>query len=166
MIFCCRKSQEVDYGRAGGGDWQNRQARRGMMPWTTCLVTCVVTMFPQGIGRKVARGTVVARENVRYPPIGPCLVTTDELQDPSNLRVRMHLNEEAVQDSTTSQLIFDIPTLIEHLRRLSPWSPDLIFTELRLVWGCHESAMFPAGWRCCTVETIDQAIGSRSDPLG
>ena len=94
--------------RVGGGDWQNANvAACDAMDY--CLVTRVVTMFPQGIGRKVAlgdSGCSEKRSNLR--PIGPCLVTTDELQDPSNLRVRMHLNEEVVQDSTTSQLIFDI----------------------------------------------------------
>lgn len=64
-----------------------------------------------------------------FAPIGPCLVTTDELPDPSDLRVRMHLNDSTVQDSTTSQLIFDIPTLIEHLTKIVTLQPgDLIFT--------------------------------------
>lgn len=64
-----------------------------------------------------------------FAPIGPCLVTTDELTDPSDVRVQMHLNEETVQDSTTAQLIFDIPTLIEHLTQIVTLEPgDLIFT--------------------------------------
>lgn len=64
-----------------------------------------------------------------FAPIGPCLVTTDELPDPSDLRVRMHLNQDTVQDSTTAQLIFDIPTLIEHLSKIVTLQPgDLIFT--------------------------------------
>ena len=41
----------------------------------------------------------------------------------------MHLNGEVVQDSTTAQLIFDIPTLIEHLSKIVTLLPgDLIFT--------------------------------------
>ena len=64
-----------------------------------------------------------------FAPIGPCLVTKDELEDPGNVRVRMHLNGDAVQDSTTAQLIFDIPTLIEHLTKIVTLQPgDLIFT--------------------------------------
>lgn len=64
-----------------------------------------------------------------FAPIGPCLATTDEISDPSDLRVRMHLNGEVVQDSTTAQLIFDIPTLIAHLSTIMTLNPgDLIFT--------------------------------------
>lgn len=64
-----------------------------------------------------------------FAPVGPCMVTTRELADPSNLRVRMTLNGDVVQDSTTSQLIFDIPELIEHLSKITTLRPgDLIFT--------------------------------------
>ncbi len=64
-----------------------------------------------------------------FAPIGPCIVSARELPDPSNLRVRMHLNGEVVQDSSTDQLIFDIPTLISHLSQIVTLKPgDLIFT--------------------------------------
>jgi 2-keto-4-pentenoate hydratase/2-oxohepta-3-ene-1,7-dioic acid hydratase in catechol pathway len=64
-----------------------------------------------------------------FAPIGPCLVTTGEIPDPSNLRVRMHLNGKVVQDSTTAQLIFDIPSLIAHLSQVVTLKPgDVIFT--------------------------------------
>lgn len=64
-----------------------------------------------------------------FAPVGPALVTTGELPDPTNLRVRMHLGGETVQDSTTAQLIFDIPTLIAHLSQIMTLRPgDLIFT--------------------------------------
>lgn len=64
-----------------------------------------------------------------FAPTGPCMVTTNDVPDPSDLRVRMHLNGDVVQDSTTAQLIFDIPTLIEHLTKIVTLLPgDLIFT--------------------------------------
>ena len=64
-----------------------------------------------------------------FAPTGPCIVTSSEVSDPSNLRVRMRLNGEVVQDSTTAQLIFDIPSLIEHLTKIVTLLPgDLIFT--------------------------------------
>jgi 2-keto-4-pentenoate hydratase/2-oxohepta-3-ene-1,7-dioic acid hydratase in catechol pathway len=64
-----------------------------------------------------------------FAPLGPCVVTQDEISDPGKLRVRMHLNDETVQDSTTAQLIFDIPTLISHLSSFMTLKPgDLIFT--------------------------------------
>ena len=64
-----------------------------------------------------------------FAPVGPCVVTKDEISDPGNLRVRMHLNDQTVQDSTTSQLIFDIPHLISHLSSFMTLKPgDLIYT--------------------------------------
>lgn len=47
-----------------------------------------------------------------FCPMGPYLVTADEL-DVENLEVKCWINDELRQDSNTSQLIFDIPTLIE-----------------------------------------------------
>lgn len=64
-----------------------------------------------------------------FAPLGPCLVTRDELPDPSDVRVRLHLNGETLQDSTTAQLIFGIPCLISHLSQIFTLRPgDLIFT--------------------------------------
>ncbi|WP_420821396.1 fumarylacetoacetate hydrolase family protein [Rubripirellula obstinata] len=64
-----------------------------------------------------------------FAPVGPCVVTKDEISDPGNLRVRMHLNDQTVQDSTTAQLIFDIPSLISHLSLFTTLKPgDLIYT--------------------------------------
>ena len=50
-----------------------------------------------------------------FCPVGPCLVTTDELPDPSNLTLRTFVNEEKMQESSTSDMIFDVPTLISFL---------------------------------------------------
>lgn len=64
-----------------------------------------------------------------FAPLGPCMVTQQEVADPSNLRVQLHLNGDVMQDSTTAQLIFDIPTLIAHLSQIMTLQPgDVIFT--------------------------------------
>ncbi|MGB7347181.1 MAG: fumarylacetoacetate hydrolase family protein [Pirellulaceae bacterium] len=64
-----------------------------------------------------------------FAPIGPWIVTKEELPDPSDIRVRLILNDEVMQDSTTKQLIFDIPELIAHVSKISTLRPgDLIFT--------------------------------------
>ncbi len=51
----------------------------------------------------------------RSCPIGPCIVTSDEIPDPAVLGLRLRLNGEMRQNSSVSDLIFDIPTLIETL---------------------------------------------------
>ena len=50
-----------------------------------------------------------------FCPLGPCLVTTDEIPDPSGLAIRTILNGETVQDCNTGDMIFDVPALIEFL---------------------------------------------------
>ncbi len=50
-----------------------------------------------------------------FCPVGPCLVTTDEMPDPSGLRLRAFVNDECMQDSNTSKMIFDVPTLVSFL---------------------------------------------------
>ncbi len=50
-----------------------------------------------------------------FAPLGPCLVTADEIPNPNTLRIRTILNGTTMQDSNTSDMIFDVPTLIEFL---------------------------------------------------
>ncbi len=64
-----------------------------------------------------------------FAPIGPVLVTKDEIPDPHNLRLWLKLNGKMLQDSNTSDLIFDIPTIIEHLSQYMTLLPgDIIST--------------------------------------
>lgn len=50
-----------------------------------------------------------------FAPLGPCLVTADEIENPNNLGIKTILNGKTMQDWTTSDMIFDVPTLIEFL---------------------------------------------------
>ncbi len=50
-----------------------------------------------------------------FCPLGPCLVTGDEIPNPNALRIKTILNGEALQDWTTEDMIFDVRTLIEFL---------------------------------------------------
>ncbi len=50
-----------------------------------------------------------------FSPLGPALVTADEITDPHSLRIRTLVNDETMQDCSTGDMIFDIPTLIEFL---------------------------------------------------
>jgi 2,4-didehydro-3-deoxy-L-rhamnonate hydrolase len=64
-----------------------------------------------------------------FAPLGPILVTKDEIPDPHNLKLWLKLNGEILQDSSTSDLIFDIPSLIAHLSQYMTLLPgDLIST--------------------------------------
>ena len=48
-------------------------------------------------------------------PLGPWIVTADEIPNPAALTVRLRVNGEQRQESSVSDLIFDVPTLIEYL---------------------------------------------------
>jgi 2-keto-4-pentenoate hydratase/2-oxohepta-3-ene-1,7-dioic acid hydratase in catechol pathway len=50
-----------------------------------------------------------------FAPLGPCLVTADEIPDPNDLRIRGWLNGQVMQDSNTSNMLFDVRTLIAFL---------------------------------------------------
>jgi len=50
-----------------------------------------------------------------FCPLGPCLVTTDELADPSALTIKTVLNGNVMQDWTTDDMIFDVPALVSFL---------------------------------------------------
>jgi 2-keto-4-pentenoate hydratase/2-oxohepta-3-ene-1,7-dioic acid hydratase in catechol pathway len=50
-----------------------------------------------------------------FAPLGPCLVTRDEIPNPNALRIRTILNGDTVQDWNTDDMIFDVPALIEFL---------------------------------------------------
>jgi 2-keto-4-pentenoate hydratase/2-oxohepta-3-ene-1,7-dioic acid hydratase in catechol pathway len=58
---------------------------------------------------------VIGKTFDTFAPFGPAIVTADEIADPHNLRISLELSGETMQDSNTSNLIFKIPQLIEHL---------------------------------------------------
>jgi len=65
----------------------------------------------------------------RSTPVGPWVVTTDEIDDPCNLSIRSFVNGEKRQDSNTSHFIFDIPFLMEFITDLITLKPgDIILT--------------------------------------
>ncbi|WP_152053664.1 fumarylacetoacetate hydrolase family protein [Tautonia marina] len=64
-----------------------------------------------------------------FAPVGPYLVTADEVPDPHALGIRLRLNGRLMQDSSTSQLIFRVPETIAYLSQIMTLEPgDLIFT--------------------------------------
>jgi 2-keto-4-pentenoate hydratase/2-oxohepta-3-ene-1,7-dioic acid hydratase in catechol pathway len=50
-----------------------------------------------------------------FAPLGPCLVTPDEIPNPNALGIKTILNGEPMQDWNTNDMIFDVPTLIAFL---------------------------------------------------
>jgi 2-keto-4-pentenoate hydratase/2-oxohepta-3-ene-1,7-dioic acid hydratase in catechol pathway len=64
-----------------------------------------------------------------FCPMGPFIVTADEVGDSANLNVKCWINGELRQDANTSDLIFDIPTIIETISAAMELQPgDVIAT--------------------------------------
>ncbi len=63
-----------------------------------------------------------------FCPLGPYLVTKDEIPDPHNLSIKCLVNGEALQDSSTKELIFKIPYLIAYLSRGITLEPGDVIT--------------------------------------
>ena len=64
-----------------------------------------------------------------FCPMGPTLVTADEIPDPTRLKLETRVNSELRQNAVVSDLIFDIPTLIETISRGITLMPgDIIAT--------------------------------------
>lgn len=64
-----------------------------------------------------------------FNPAGPWLRTTDEVNEPTNLRIQLSLNGELKQNSSTSQMVFDPEFLIYYLSQFMVLEPgDLINT--------------------------------------
>ena len=64
-----------------------------------------------------------------YGPMGPWVVTPDELTNPDDLALGCSVDGEVVQDARTSDLIFSVPRLVAELSAVLPLRPgDVIFT--------------------------------------
>ena len=64
-----------------------------------------------------------------FTPIGPALVTADEVGDPSNLDMKLWVNDELRQHASTRDLIVDIPNMIALASSVSTLEPgDVIAT--------------------------------------
>jgi 2-keto-4-pentenoate hydratase/2-oxohepta-3-ene-1,7-dioic acid hydratase in catechol pathway len=81
-------------------------------------VSCRDLQFPPGWPEKPSRlgqNWVEGKGLDNAFPMGPWLVTTDEIPDPYDLRLSLSVNGEQKQNSSTSDMIFKIDSLVEHI---------------------------------------------------
>lgn len=98
-----------------------------------------------------------------FAPMGPCLITRDEIEDPHNLSIKLRVNGATKQDSNTGAMIFSIPELIEFTSRLMTLEPgDIISTGTPSGVG-HSSGVFlkPGDF----VEVEIEKIGILKNPV-
>jgi 2-keto-4-pentenoate hydratase/2-oxohepta-3-ene-1,7-dioic acid hydratase in catechol pathway len=64
-----------------------------------------------------------------FGPLGPYLVTQDDIPDPNNLHLWLEVNGERFQDGTTANMIFDVPYLVSYISQFMTLLPgDIIAT--------------------------------------
>jgi 2-keto-4-pentenoate hydratase/2-oxohepta-3-ene-1,7-dioic acid hydratase in catechol pathway len=64
-----------------------------------------------------------------FCPLGPCIVTTDELKDPGNVKLRSFVNDKLMQDGTTADWVFPLPILLSRLSQVMTLEPgDVVST--------------------------------------
>jgi len=64
-----------------------------------------------------------------FCPLGPTIVTADEIADPHQLAISLSIDGEVLQNSNTRELIFGIPALVEYLSSITPLLPgDIVST--------------------------------------
>jgi 2-keto-4-pentenoate hydratase/2-oxohepta-3-ene-1,7-dioic acid hydratase in catechol pathway len=88
------------------------------------------TCFCDGSVRDFTKYSLVASKNfLASSPLGPWLVTSDEIPDPTKLTLVTRLNGKEMQRSGTDMLIHSIPAIIEFCSVFTPLSPgDIIAT--------------------------------------
>jgi 2-keto-4-pentenoate hydratase/2-oxohepta-3-ene-1,7-dioic acid hydratase in catechol pathway len=100
-----------------------------------------------------------------FCPLGPILVTPDELPNPNALRIRSLLNGRVMQDSNTSDMIFDVPAIIEFLT-----ADKTLPAGTLILTGTPEGVGFarqPPVWlqRGDTITVEIEGIGPLSNPV-
>ena len=100
-----------------------------------------------------------------FCPLGPELVTADELADPQNLRLTCVLNGQVMQDANTSDMIFPVAELVSYLSTgttLLPGSVILTGTPSGVGFTRKPPVFLMPG---DTVEVSVEKIGTLSNPV-
>lgn len=100
-----------------------------------------------------------------FCPIGPAVVTVDEVADVNNLRLRTELNGEVMQDGTTAEWLFSIPKLVSYLSGFFTLEPgDIVTTGTPAGVGCFRTPeRYLAPGDSVTVEV--ETVGALTNPV-
>ncbi|MGP8269306.1 MAG: fumarylacetoacetate hydrolase family protein [Terracidiphilus sp.] len=100
-----------------------------------------------------------------FCPMGPAIVTADEIPDPHSLAISLSIDGEVLQNSNTSELIFNIPALIEYISSITPLLPgDIVSTGTPSGVG---AGRIPNRWLKPgeTVTITIEGLGSLTNPV-
>lgn len=118
--------------------------------------------------RDIQRSTTQWSMSKSFPtfcPMGPAIVTADEIADPHNLAIGLSIDGEVLQNSRTDQLVFGVPALIEYLSSIAPLLPgDIVSTGTPSGVGMGRK---PPRWlkNGDTVTVTVEGLGSLTNPV-
>ena len=100
-----------------------------------------------------------------FAPMGPALVTSDEVGDPHKLAIRLWIGDELLQDSNTSQLIFSVPKLVADISEVMTLEPgDIVSTGTPPGVGAARAPQrFLRAGETCHIEI--EKLGVLSNPI-
>ena len=100
-----------------------------------------------------------------FAPLGPCLVTTDEITNPNDLKLKTILNGETMQDWSTNDMIFNVPTLIEFLSGSTTLLPGTVIMTgtPQGIGAARKPPVFLQDGDSITIEI--EKIGSLTNPV-
>ncbi|WP_439568265.1 fumarylacetoacetate hydrolase family protein [Sphingopyxis sp.] len=108
---------------------------------------------------------IVSKGQDSFAPMGPCIVTADEIGDPHNLNILTHVNGVEKQNSNTRFMLFNVPQLIADISSVMTLEPgDIIATGTPAGVGAGrdpQEFMWPGDVVECTVE----GIGTLRNPI-
>jgi len=165
---CCMEPPEVDYeaelavviGKAAK-DVSTAEALNFVLGYTAANDVSA----RRWQGKRGAGQWVRGKSFDTFCPIGPVLVTADELKDPQNLSLSCVLNGQVMQEANTSDMIFPVAELISYLSTgatLLPGSVILTGTPSGVGFTRKPPVFLMPG---DTVEIIVEGIGTLSNPV-
>ena len=100
-----------------------------------------------------------------FAPLGPCLVTSDEIPDPNTLQIRTTLNGEVVQDWNTNDMIFNVPRIIEFLSGSTTLLPGTVILTgtPHGIGAARKPQLFMKAGDTVTIDI--EKIGSLTNPV-
>ena len=100
-----------------------------------------------------------------FAPLGPCLVTTDDIPDPNTLQIKTTLNGQVMQDWNTNDMIFNVPTLIHFLSGSTTLKPGTVILTgtPHGIGGARKPPVFLKAGDEVTIEI--EKIGQLTNPV-
>jgi 2-keto-4-pentenoate hydratase/2-oxohepta-3-ene-1,7-dioic acid hydratase in catechol pathway len=126
--------------------------------------TIVNDVSARDIQRQTSQWSL-AKSFPTFCPMGPAIVTADEIPDPHSLDIRLTIDGEVLQDASTNQFVFQIPRLVEYISSITPLLPgDIVSTGTPAGVGIGRT---PKRWLRPgeTVTITIEGIGTLTNPV-